>query len=110
MPARPPTDRTSPQAEAAVPGERRATATTLKGEIEALQAKIAELEGTVADRRTAFHAAADRDRAERLLADLLRMTAELMSARETAARLEGELDVLRSQRSERPWWWRLLAG
>ncbi|MGE0737483.1 MAG: hypothetical protein AB7P50_22320 [Alphaproteobacteria bacterium] len=75
-----------------------------------LQAKIAELEGLVADRRTAFHAAGERDRAERLLAELLRMTADLMSAREASARLADELSALRSQRYWRPWWWRMLTG
>jgi hypothetical protein len=38
------------------------------------------------------------------------MTAELMSAREKAARLETELATLRAVRSSRPWWWRMLAG
>ena len=110
MSARPPTGQTPPQNQTGGAGARRVTAATLKTEIEMLQAKIAELEGAVSDRRIAFHAADDRDRAERLLADLLRMTAELMSTRESAARLEGELSVLRSQRNERPWWWRLLTG
>lgn len=78
--------------------------------MDTLQARIAEIEALAADRRTAFHAAGERDRAERLLAELLRMTADLMSAREASARLEGELNELRAQRNQRPWWWRLLAG
>jgi hypothetical protein len=110
MPTRPPTGQTPPDQPAAPSGARRASAAKLKAEIEMLQAKIAELEGLVADRRTAFHAAGERDRAERLLAELLRMTADLMSARESSARLEGELNELRAQRNQRPWWWRLLTG
>jgi len=106
MPARP----TVPEQPSGTPRVRRATAASLKTEIDLLQAKIAELEGLVADRQTAFRAADERDRAESLLAELLRMTAELMSARETSARLEGELNALRLQRSQQPWWWRLLPG
>jgi hypothetical protein len=109
MPARPATGPTNPD-QPARSSDARSTAATLKAEIEMLQAKVAELEAMVADRRTAFHAAAERGRAERLLADLLRMTAELMSAREASARLEGELEALRSQRIQRPWWWRILTG
>jgi hypothetical protein len=110
MPTRPATGQTTPDQPAAPSGARGAPAAKLKAEIEMLQAKIAELEGLVADRRTAFHAAGERDRAERLLAELLRMTADLMSARESSARLEGELNKLRAQRNQRPWWWRLLTG
>ena len=44
------------------------------------------------------------------LADLLRMTADLMSARESAARLKDELASLRTRRFFRPWWWRMLGG
>jgi hypothetical protein len=110
MPARPATGPTTPDQPARSSDARRSTAATLKAEIEMLQAKVAELEAMVADRRTAFHAAAERGRAECLLADLLRMTAELMSAREASARLEGELEALRSQRNQRPWWWRILTG
>ena len=47
----------------------------------------------------------ERDRAERLMAELLKATADAMTAKESAARLEGELAALRS----RPWW-RRIAG
>lgn len=107
--AHPATGPAVPESAAGAP-RPRASAATLKAEIEALQAKIVQLEALLAGRQTEFRAAGDRDRAERLLAELLRMTAELMSAREASARLESELDVLRSQRSSRPWWWRILAG
>ena len=92
------------------PAGRRATATAIKAEIEMLQAEIAKLEAVVASRQTGFWAVSERVQAERLLAELLRMTADLMAAREAAARLEGELTALRHQRSSRPWWWRMLAG
>jgi hypothetical protein len=92
------------------PAGHRATAAAIKAEIQMLQAEIAKLEALVAGRQTEFWAASERERPERLLADLLRMTADLMSAREATARLEGELTALRHQRSSRPWWWRMLAG
>ena len=44
------------------------------------------------------------------MAELLRMTADLMAAREAAAQLEGELTALRSLRFSRPWWLRMLWG
>src|SRR5438876_9083068 len=45
----------------------------------------------------------ERERAERLMAELLRAKADILAARATVARLEGELAALRS----RPWWRRL---
>src|SRR6516165_10576695 len=44
----------------------------------------------------------ERDRAERLMAELLRAKADTLAARATVARLEGELAV-----RSRPWWRRL---
>jgi hypothetical protein len=46
----------------------------------------------------------ERERAERLMAELLRAKADTLAARATVARLEGELAALRSRR-----WWRRLA-
>ena len=66
------------------------------------------LEALVATRQEEFRATLERDRAEHLMAELLRMAAELMSAKETFSRLEGELNDLRAQRSERSWWQRML--
>jgi predicted RNase H-like nuclease (RuvC/YqgF family) len=92
-------------------GEQPTTAGALKGKIDVLQAEIAKLEALMAGHQTEFRTGQiARDRAEQLLADLLRMTADLMSAREAAARLASELSALRSLRSSRPWWWRMLAG
>ena len=51
-----------------------------------LQAKITRLEAIVAGPQTEFRC--ERHLAEQLMTELLRMTANLMSAREAAARLE----------------------
>src|SRR5262249_6517014 len=93
---------------AAVSGQHRATATALKTQLETLQAEIAKLETLMASRQIEYRAAAERDRAEEIMVGLLRMTADLMSARERAARLNDDLTALRSRRSERPWWWRMM--
>jgi len=86
------------------------SATGLKAEIEMLGAEIAALEARISSYQTEFRATQEREQAEQHLAGLLRMTADLMSARERVARLEDELSALRSLRGSRPWWWRMLAG
>ena len=58
-------------------------------------------EGTSASYQAALER--ERDRAERLMAELLRAKADTLAARATVARLEGELAALRL----RPWWRRL---
>jgi chromosome segregation ATPase len=83
-------------------GDRPITA-TLKVRVEALQAELAKIEALAAGHRADFER--ERERAERLMAELLRATAEMMAAKEAAARLEGELATLRS----RPWWRRMVA-
>ena len=72
--------------------------------IEALQAELARtevekrcLEATAAGHRADFER--ERDRAESALAEAIKMTGIAMSARESAARLEGELLARR-----RSWW------
>jgi hypothetical protein len=47
----------------------------------------------------------ERERVDRLVAEVLKATADTTAAKEAMARLEGELAVLRS----RPWWKRLAA-
>jgi hypothetical protein len=84
------------------------TATAIKAQIRLAQAEIANLETIMAQRQAEFRTTLERERAERLMAELLRFTADLMSAREVAARLEGELGALRALRASRPWWWRML--
>ena len=78
---------------------------TLKARIEALQAELAQLEATVAGHRADYER--ERDRAERLVTELLKATADMMEAKETATKLEGELVVLRSLPKPVPMsWWR----
>jgi hypothetical protein len=63
--------------------------------VAALEAEIAQLEARVAGHRADFER--ERERAERLMAELLQATAETTAAREAAARLEGEVAVLRTR-------------
>ena len=53
-----------------------------------------KLEATAVGHQSAF----ERERAERLMAELLRAKADILSARAAVARLEGELAALRSRR------------
>jgi chromosome segregation ATPase len=76
---------------------------TLKAKIESLQAEIAKLETTSAGHRADFER--ERDRADRLVTELLKATGDLMAAREVTARLEGELAALRPKPLT---WWRWL--
>jgi hypothetical protein len=61
----------------------------LATKIEALQAEIARLEAAATSHRADFER--ERDRADRLMVELLQATAETMAAKEATARLEGEL-------------------
>ena len=83
------------------PAGHQAVIAPLKARIEALQAELAKVEALSGGHRADFER--ERDRADKLMAELLRMTADAMGAKETAARLEGQLSALRS----RPWWKRL---
>lgn len=85
------------------PGGHQAANGVLKAKVEGLLAELAKFEAIAGGHRADFER--ERDRADALMAELLRMTADLMTARETAARLEGELAALQA----RPWW-RRLAG
>ena len=61
----------------------------LAARIGALQAEITRLEATAAGHRADFER--ERERADRLMVELLHATAETMAAKETTARLEGFL-------------------
>ncbi len=74
----------------------------LKARIETFEAELERLQLTAAGHRADFER--ERDRADRLMTELLKATADTMSAKEAAAKLEGELGALRS----RPWWRRLV--
>jgi hypothetical protein len=90
-------------------GDQSAVA-ALKGRIETLEAELAKLEGEAAVHRADFERERERfdrerERCERLMAEGLKTTAELMAAREATARITGELEAFKA----RPWW-RRLAG
>ena len=61
---------------------------------ESLKAAIARLEAGAADHSADFER--ERERADRLTVELLQATAEVMAAKEVAARLEGEVAALRT--------------
>ena len=66
----------------------------LAAKIETLKAEIARLEAGAADHRADFER--ERERTDRLTAELLQVTAETMAAKEATARLEGEVAALRA--------------
>jgi DNA repair exonuclease SbcCD ATPase subunit len=76
------------------PGGRQAGNIALAAKIEALKAEIARLEARAADHRADFER--ERERADRLMVELLQATAETMAAKEATARLEGEVAALRT--------------
>ena len=76
------------------PGTRQTrNITLLMSKIESLQAEITRLEARAAGHRADFER--ERERADRLMTELLQATAETMAAKEATARLEGELAALR---------------
>jgi len=77
------------------PGGHQPVITSLRAKIEALQTEITRLEATATGHRADFER--ERERAEQLLAEVLRATADTMAAKEATAWLEGELAALRSR-------------
>ena len=78
------------------PGRRRAgDVALLATQVEILRAEIARLEASAAGHRADFER--ERERADRLVIELLQATAETTAAKEAAARLEGEVAVLRTR-------------
>jgi hypothetical protein len=75
-------------------GRRAGNIALLTTRIEALQAEIARLEASAASHRADFER--ERERADRLMIELLQATAETAAAREATARLEGEVAALRT--------------
>ena len=63
--------------------------------VAALHVEIAQLEASAAGHRADFER--ERGRAEQLVVELMHATAETMAAKEAAARLEGEVAVLRTR-------------
>src|SRR5215208_2584898 len=77
------------------PGGHQAVIASLKAKIETLQAEIARLEALAAGHRADFER--ERDRADRLMTELLKATGDAVAAKEATAWLEGELAALRSR-------------
>ena len=73
----------------------------LKARIEVLEAELAKLETLAAGHRADFER--ERERFDGLMTELLRATLDVQGAKESAARLQGELAALRS----RSWWHRM---
>jgi hypothetical protein len=67
----------------------------LAAKIVALQAEIARLEAVAAGHRADFER--ERERADRMMVELLQATAETMAAKEAAARLEGDRSTARDK-------------
>jgi hypothetical protein len=67
----------------------------LTAQIAALRADNAQLEAMSAEHRADFER--ERERADRLMAEVLQANVEVTAAREMAARLEGEVAVLRTR-------------
>ena len=77
------------------PGSRQTgNSVLLVAKIEALQAEIARLEARAAGHRADFER--ERERADRLMDELVQATAQTTAAKEATARLEGEVAVLRT--------------
>jgi hypothetical protein len=77
------------------PAGHLSVAETMQARIEALETELAKVEAAAAGHRADFER--ERDRADKLLSELLRATLDLMAAKEAAARTEGELAVVRVQ-------------
>jgi hypothetical protein len=119
---------------ARLPGDHHPVTARLKASIEVLQMELAKVEALASGHRADFER--ERERADALMAELLKMTADAMAAKEAAARLEGgqvrwhqELSDVHSDRDawrseverlilieyrrnerERLPWWKRLAG
>ena len=71
-------------------------------------ARSAEKTITNFDPRSSRAVERERDRAELLVSEVLAATADMMEAKQTAAKLEGELVALRSLLPKPMSWWRWL--
>src|SRR4029077_1804790 len=117
---------------ARAPADLHPVIASLKARIEVLQMELARIEVSASGHRADFER--ERERVDALMAELLKMTADAMAAKEAAARLEGGqvrlrkelsdvhsdrdawrseverlilIDYRRSERERLPWWKRL---
>jgi cell division protein FtsB len=84
-----------------VPLVRRADLDVLRARVAELEEMVRNLEAIAARHRADYER--ERERAEQLVAEIVSMFADLVAAKEKAARLEAENAALRA----RPWWLRL---
>ena len=118
---------------ARAPADLHPVIASLKARIEVLQMELARIEVSASSHRADFER--ERERVDALMAELLKMTADAMAAKEAAARLEGGqvrlrkelsdvhsdrdasrseverlilIDYRRSERERLPWWKRLM--
>ena len=87
---------------ARTPAGRHPITAALKARIEVLEAELAKLETLAAGHRADFER--ERERFDGVMTELLRATLDVQGAKESAARLQGELAALRSS----SWWHRML--
>jgi chromosome segregation ATPase len=80
---------------------RRVDLDALQARVDQLEELLRRAEAMAARQRVDYER--ERERAEQLARELLRMFADLMAAKERAARLEIEIAALRA----RPWWLRV---
>jgi hypothetical protein len=88
-------------------GDQAVTGTVaiLTARIEVLQVQLSMLEESSRVHREDY--VRECERADRLVTELIKMTSDMMEAKETAAKLEGELAALRSiPKGEPLTWWR----
>ena len=76
---------------------------TLKARVAEVEAELAQAEERSRGHRADFER--ERDRSDTIMSEALRLTKVAMSAREIAARLEGQLAASQSRS-----WWKKLAG
>ena len=77
------------------PSGHPSVAEALQVRIEAVQAELVKVEAAAAGHRADFER--ERDRADKLLSEVLRATIDLIAAKEATARTEGDLAVVRAQ-------------
>jgi len=111
------------------PPDHPSVVETLQTQITALETELAKVEAAAAGHRADFER--ERDRADKLLSEVLRATVDLIAAKEATARTEGDLAVVRAQAEgeiaavrahadfletelttmrARRWWWRRLTA